>query len=57
MHNEGAPFYSDGEIKMKGHDLAIEDINNSYITLPNHLFESFDYGAGASYFNKNYAEE
>ena len=57
MHNADGFFSSAGEIIMKGHDLAIEHINNSSLTLPNHDFYSFDYGAGASVFRRDYALE
>ena len=57
MHNAYGFFSSAGEIIMKGHDLAIEHINNSSLTLPNHDFYSFDYGAGASVFRRDYALE
>ena len=57
MYNEGAPFYQFGEISFKGHDLAFKHIAEDRTVLPNHLFESFDYGAGASYFNEEYARQ
>ena len=55
MSNEGAPYFTVGELAMNGRDLCIEHVNESQRILPNHDFVSFDYGAGASYFNRDYA--